>query len=142
MITGFKQRTPLYLRRDIEVPRDSVLYIVDRPFVVSAFRDGNEIPITVEAGFDTDLASVPSLFWWMFSPAEYPEAATVHDWLYVQGSPDFPKEDADKLFYLMLEGMDSVKRDMAYRAVSEFGTGHWPQPPEPEGGALQYEDEE
>ena len=40
--------------------------------------------ITVPAGFVTDLASVPRLFWGLVSPWDVAKAAVIHDYLYAR----------------------------------------------------------
>lgn len=40
--------------------------------------------VKVEAGFDTDFASVPRAFWWLCPPlGRYGKATVIHDWGYV-----------------------------------------------------------
>ena len=87
--------------------------------------------ITVPAGFDTDLASVPRLFWRIFPPSGvYNKAAVVHDWLYVTrkiGPHAVCRAEADAV---LLEAMDTLgvgwwERTTMYRCVRLFGWIVW-----------------
>lgn len=65
------------------------------------------LTITVPAGFETDLASVPRLVWFLIPPTDkhIVEPATVHDWLYAnvgyyeQGAtgPWLSRKQADRI---------------------------------------------
>lgn len=87
-------------------------------------------PITVPAGFETDFASIPRVFWTILPPTgKYGKAAVIHDYLYVIGGdlpPDkFTKADADRIFYdaMGVLGVSSFVRWVMWRAVSKFGKG-------------------
>ena len=80
--------------------------------------------ITIPKGFFTDGASVPRIFWNIFSPwGSYFSAALVHDFLYSKDSSDtFPVDDrlvADKIFKeaMFNAGVGWVTRETVYRAV-------------------------
>ena len=80
--------------------------------------------ITIPKGFFTDGASVPRIFWNIFSPwGSYFSAALVHDYLYSKDSnDDFPVDDravADKIFKeaMFNAGVGWVTRETVYRAV-------------------------
>lgn len=87
--------------------------------------------IEIEAGFDTDYASVPRGLWNLYPPdGEYSPAAWIHDWLYwyqeLNGKP-VAREDADRVF---LEGMEALgiswlTRSILYRAVRMGGGRPW-----------------
>jgi len=87
--------------------------------------------IEIEAGFDTDFASVPRGLWNLFpKDGEYSPAAWIHDWLYwyqeLNGKP-VERAQADAVF---LEGMEAlgvgwVTRSVMYRAVRMGGGGPW-----------------
>lgn len=81
--------------------------------------------ITVQAGYKTDFASVPRLFWRIFPPhGPYVPAAVVHDWLCDQaGSNGVNSATTHAVF---LEAMEVLrvplwKRATMYRAVKWFG---------------------
>jgi hypothetical protein len=77
---------------------------------------------------DTDLASVPSIFWWLIaSYGNHTRAALLHDALYVDdGTPPVPRRTADRLFLAALrESQDKPGRFrhwLMWAAVSAFGT--------------------
>lgn len=77
--------------------------------------------ITVPAGYQTDLATVPRLLWSVLSPSEVAEAAVIHDYLY-DNTHIMSKKEADKIFYNMCNNKISKFRAyLAYKAVSWFG---------------------
>lgn len=54
----------------------------------------------IEAGFTTDMASVPRFLWWVYSPLDFQRAAILHDWLWAcnrRGEGPDPV-DSDGLF--------------------------------------------
>jgi len=53
--------------------------------------------VVVPHGFVTDLASIPRLGRLAYNPANYAEAALVHDWLYAIGEPG-KRTEADEMF--------------------------------------------
>jgi len=78
--------------------------------------------VTVPAGFISDFASIPRLFWRVLPPwGEYNRAAVVHDYLYRTHLRT--RAGADDLFLaLMVElGVSRWKRRVMYRAVRMFG---------------------
>jgi len=79
--------------------------------------------ITVPAGFETDYASVPRLFWHLLPHDECAEAAVVHDWLY--SHPDVDRHLADTILRLAmaLTGKPKLMQWCFYLAV-RFG-GRW-----------------
>ena len=87
-------------------------------------------PITVPAGFRTDLASVPWQLVWksMFRQfGKWGGAAVVHDYLYRTKPPGVTKEEADLVFLDLLtqDGMNLLQRTAMYRAVDNFGGRAW-----------------
>lgn len=77
---------------------------------------------TVPAGFETDLASIPRIFWPFLSPAgKYAKAAVLHDWLYV--TKTVTRKVADELFLEAMEvlGVSWITRNVMYRAVRMGG---------------------
>jgi hypothetical protein len=87
--------------------------------------------LTVPAGFVTDGASVPRVFWPLFSPVgQCLPAAVVHDWLYcrasTRGAP-LTRLQADRVFLdgLKALGMHWLARATVYRAVRLGGWAAW-----------------
>lgn len=82
--------------------------------------------ITVPAGFITDFASVPRVFWRVIPPwGKYGRAAVVHDWLYKEKGGD--RETADLIFLeaMTFLGVAKWKRYVMYWAVRCFGGPAW-----------------
>lgn len=80
--------------------------------------------ITIRKGFYTDGASVPKIFWNIFSPwGSYFSAALVHDFLYSKDSDKiFPladRKEADLIFKEAMynDGVGCLTRETVYRAV-------------------------
>lgn len=88
--------------------------------------------ICVPAGFVTDMASVPRVFWNLCPPdGPWGKAAVIHDYLYRTGgkvdvSPSyvFTKAESDLIFHdAMLElGVPTWRAWVMYKAVSLFGS--------------------
>lgn len=82
--------------------------------------------IKVPAGYITDFASIPRIFWTIVSPVdEYAKAAVIHDWLHFKGY--FSRKITDLIF---LEGMivlnvPAWKRDIVYNSVKYFSGFIW-----------------
>ena len=98
-----------------------------------AFTSPSVGRVEIEAGFDTDYASVPRAFWWLFPPdGAYSPAAWVHDCLYwhhaiCEGGLPIKREQADTVF---LEGMEAlginwITRRVMFRAVRNHGQAAW-----------------
>ena len=101
------------------------------------YRAGTTV-ITVPAGFEFDLASVPRLLWTLIAPFELSIVAPLlHDFLYRNGGSlpagaieprrTFTRAQADRLF-LDLMGVENVpawRRVPAYLAVRLFGGHAW-----------------
>lgn len=94
--------------------------------------------ITVPAGFEFDLASVPRAFWVFISPFDLSIVAPLlHDFLYhYRGDPPagaivpayvYTRLEADDLFLELMveEGVPRWRREVAYRAVRTFGGVYW-----------------
>jgi hypothetical protein len=101
------------------------------------YRDGEHV-VTVPAGFDFDLSSVPRLFWFLVAPFELSIAAPLlHDFLYryggrpppgsVQPPRTYSRAEADRMFreIMQAEGVSAWRRVLAYAAVRVFGRSAW-----------------
>lgn len=83
--------------------------------------------IVVEAGFVTNFASVPRMFWPLISPIDYHgKAAVVHDYAYFKNLYG----DRKKCDQLFLEGLRVLKTPewkaiAMYDAVRMFGWHRW-----------------
>lgn len=102
-----------------------------------AYRDGDTV-VTVPAGFDFDLSSVPRLFWFLLAPFELSIAAPLlHDFLYRYGGRPpaetiapprtYTRAEADRMFreIMRAEGVSAWRRALAYAAVRLFGRSAW-----------------
>lgn len=96
-------------------------------------------PITVPAGFKTDLASIPKIFWSIVSPLEkhFP-AAVLHDYFYRIPESRIVPVINEKEIYVTREAADNIfleemwdlriswwKRWIMYRAVQLGGNSSW-----------------
>jgi hypothetical protein len=106
------------------VPHEGINYFIETPLVVCI----NDREITVPDGFKTDLASIPSIFYFLFSPNEtctvYP--SIVHDYLYSCGGWVRRKYADDVLYSFLLErGYPKYKAFLFYLSVRAFGGSHF-----------------
>ena len=94
--------------------------------------------ITVPAGFEFDLSSVPRPFWPLIAPFELSIVAPlVHDFLYRHGGRPpagslepprtYERAEADRMFRAIMEAenVPSWRRVLAYLAVRAFGRSAW-----------------
>ena len=98
------------------------VFTVLRPFSVCG--------ITIPAGFCSDGASVPRLFWGVVFPNGDRRAlcaALLHDFLYRTHPPAWTRSDADAAFYHTLRagGIFFVRSLRAYLGVRLFGCLAW-----------------
>jgi hypothetical protein len=85
----------------------------------------DDVPFRVPAGFDTDFASIPQLFWFHVAPfkANLVAASILHDYMYA--CPDkLTRRYADDVFYSALisegvNGNDALKFYYAVRFAGE-----------------------
>src|SRR5690606_2392249 len=78
----------------------------------------------VPSGFKTDLASIPRVFWPVFSPGDYDTIApaVLHDWHYCCVS-SVSRKRADDIFYygLVGQGMHPYKAFMYWYTIRWWG---------------------
>lgn len=92
---------------------------------VGCYPNNKEI-IIVPAGFITDFASIPRIFWSILPPTgRYGKAAIIHDWCYQYGF--YNRQRSDEIF---LEGMKVLKvkqwkYKIIYYSVRLFGGIVW-----------------
>jgi hypothetical protein len=82
--------------------------------------------VVVPAGFVTELASIPRMFWSAFPPdGPYAYAAVIHDYLYWE--QPLQREEADRIFRLAMEDFKiaRVTIDTLYGAVRSGGGTAW-----------------
>lgn len=94
--------------------------------------------VFVDAGFDTDLASVPRMLWSFISPWDIARSAVIHDYLYsccrkYYNSNQYENDSwrkaraaADKVFLLAMDSSEpkvpNWKKKSAYYSVRAFGS--------------------
>jgi len=82
--------------------------------------------ITVPAGFQTDLASVPRFLWAIFPPfGKYTEAAIVHDYLYTWQPCTRAQADDVLMEGMQTLGVSCISRQLIYGSVRAFGGSYW-----------------
>lgn len=99
-----------------------IVQLIERFRYVSAEHGEIEVP----AGFLSDGASVPRIFWTLFSPfGDYFGAALIHDWGYTPANRRFDRATVDRIFLAAMKdaGVPWVRRSLIYRAVR---VGGWP----------------
>jgi hypothetical protein len=97
-----------------------------------------DLTLLVPDGFRFDLASIPKLAWWIIDPFQATVvAALAHDILYHYGGrlppemlypyQEFTRSAADRMFLELMkrEGVNRVRRKLAYKAVVAFGEHAW-----------------
>ncbi|EEP1514396.1 DUF1353 domain-containing protein [Salmonella enterica] len=88
--------------------------------------DDNSDVIEVPAGFVTDLATIPRIFWAFMPPdGKYAKAAIIHDYLYDNALRT--KQEADRIFLdgMKVPGVPRWKRTIMYWTVRLFGWGNY-----------------
>ncbi|HAK7810146.1 TPA: DUF1353 domain-containing protein [Salmonella enterica] len=104
---------------------DHYLWRIHEPFEFYLSDDNSDV-ISVPAGFITDLASVPRIFWTFMPPdGKYAKAAIIHDYLYDNALRT--KKEADRIFLdgMTVLGVPEWKRIVMYLAVRIFGRGNY-----------------
>lgn len=99
------------------------LWRVHEPFAFYLSDDNSDV-IEVPAGFITDLATIPRIFWVLLPPdGKYAKAAIIHDWMYDNALRT--KKEADLIFLdgMAVLGVPKWKRTVMYLAVRLFGRG-------------------
>ena len=102
------------------------------------YADNNTFAITIPAGFNFDLSSIPRLIWPCIAPFELSVVAPlIHDFIYhyrgklpravIEPYRTFSRADTDALFKRIMdaEHVDAWRSTAAYRAVRTFGWLYW-----------------
>jgi uncharacterized protein DUF1353 len=90
-------------------------------------RDGLGVALTVSAGFETNLASVPRALWAIFPPYGFHlRVAIVHYYLYARRTiVDRGRVDSIFLAIMLRYGVRTRRARAMYLAVRLFGAGAW-----------------
>jgi hypothetical protein len=110
---------------------DSRLFILLAVYRYLSDRFGE---IEVPAGFITDGASVPRIFWNIFAPfGDYFCAAIIHDFLYSKHNRHRHRAECDLIFLEAMEaaGVPWLRRRLIYRAVRLGGWAAFKGDPPP-----------
>jgi hypothetical protein len=84
--------------------------------------------VTVPAGFVTDFASIPRLFWTLIPKlGPYNMAAVIHDYLYRTQPDGWTRRMADEVFYDLMreDGVRASRAWTMHRAVRLGGWVNW-----------------
>jgi hypothetical protein len=111
-------------------PDEGTVYVIPgEDFQEPADGPPPDVLIPPDTSGKTDLASVPSMLWWLIaSYGNHTRAALLHDALYVdEGKPPVARRTADKLFLTALREPGPRKAGpfrhwLMWTAVSAFGT--------------------
>lgn len=98
--------------------------IITGPYRYTVGQSGQTIEIP--AGFVTDYASVPSIFWNILGPhGRYGRATVIHDYLY--WSQSCTREQADNLLMIAMRELGVRRRDRQtiYGVVARAGGAAW-----------------
>lgn len=115
----------------VEVFDNGRKFKVVEPFTY--YRENNEKEVlTVPAGFETDFASIPRIFWNIYPPTgggtkrtSYGKCAVLHDAAYQFGW--YSRKECDKLFLEAMEaiGVGKFTRYLFYYCVRLFAKNHY-----------------
>lgn len=102
----------------------------DRGNIYTLLRPITWLGLTIPAGFESDGASVPRIFWGVVFPSGDNKAmfaAIFHDYIYRTHPPVWDRDEADEVFlHLLLDGGVSALRSYrAYIGVRLFGKSSW-----------------
>ena len=100
-----------------ETREGRAVFRVAEPFTFEIGRLGSGLAITVPAGFDTDLASIPALALRIVDAGALARSAVLHD--FMRERLEFSKLEGDAIFYAAMAA-DKVKpwqRELVYLAV-------------------------
>lgn len=86
--------------------------------------------ISIPAGFESDGASVPRIFWGLVFPSEdltALRAAIVHDYIYRNAPAGWTRKEADMAFrdIMIRDGVDKTRAYVVYCSVRMFGEKYW-----------------
>jgi uncharacterized protein DUF1353 len=104
------------------------IYVLTRPiqWLPGSTAQAKYAPVFVPAGFVTDFASIPRVFWSMLRPdEEYTYPAIIHDYLYwIQ---DRPRAVADEILKIGMQefGIAATTLNIIYAAVRAGGNSSW-----------------
>ena len=100
------------------------------PFEYHVGSKESEDAVLVPAGFETDFASIPQIFWNILPPTgDYGKAAVIHDYLYATQGLDgkYTRKRCDQILLegMVVLGVGGLARWIIYNAVRWFGGWAW-----------------
>ncbi|HHR3990228.1 TPA: DUF1353 domain-containing protein [Salmonella enterica] len=102
---------------------DHFLWRVYEPFEFYLSDDISDI-ISVPAGFITDFATIPRIFWTFMPPdGKYSKTAIIHNWIYDNALRTKKEADLILLDRMTVLGVPKWKRIVMHLAVRWFGRG-------------------
>ena len=111
----------------VESMDDSRKWKLIEPFEFYLITKGKkEHTIVVPAGFITNFASIPRIFWSVLPPYDkYGKAAVIHDYCYYYHL--FPRKKCDQIFKAGMKVLNVPKWKMSviYHVVRLFGKSHY-----------------
>lgn len=103
--------------------------LIIRTTAAVAFESDRYGNIIIPNGSISDGASIPRIFWSIFSPfdGDYFDAAVLHDVIYRDRNTRFQRHEADLIFLDAMKtlGVGWIKRSIIYRAVRLGGGKPW-----------------
>lgn len=107
---------------------DGKTWVLRKRFSYDVGEEGSGETIEVPAGFITDFASIPRLFWMIYPKwGKYGNAAVIHDYLYWMQEKKYPRKRADEIFYEGMLVLDVRKftAKILFWAVKYFAALAW-----------------
>lgn len=119
------------IRRPVLKPYSKDRFVVVRSYQTDVPLSGDEIhTIKIPAGYMTNGADIPRVFWSLFPPnsPEYLSAVVIHDFLCDRARKKEDFRQADEIFYEMLKelGVSKIKAITFYLSVRLYHKiRHW-----------------
>lgn len=92
---------------DLNSANVNLLYRTKETYCFTLELNGSKRHFIIPCGFEFDSASIPSIFWWLYSPTSqaFLTAGLIHDFLYrnLKESVGLTRKEADIVFKLILQ---------------------------------------
>lgn len=92
---------------DLDSAHVELLYRTKEAYCFTLELNGSRRHLIIPCGFEFDSASIPSIFWWLYSPTSqaFLTAGLIHDFLYrnLKESVGLTRKEADIVFKLILQ---------------------------------------
>lgn len=113
---------------DVSPQSDGVHWVLKSQLDYWMNDENGSSVISIPAGFVTDFASVPRIFWNIFPPwGRYGNGSILHDWLYTK--QEFTRARSDRIFLdaMAALGVNWISRWTIYLALRSGGWIAWNQ---------------